>query len=122
MRQALGSTTLKHRYHFIGYSLYCLVASYFFFVSFHHTDSSILGSLLGIFISIGTAILISSKLHYKTNRIACIFEILGFLMLPFIDVFQIAIFQIRFSLEAILFYCLFIKLLSLSVEKSHTAQ
>lgn len=118
MRQALRATTLKQRYHFIGYSLYCLVASYFFFVSFHETDGSIFGSLLGLSISIVIAILITSKLHFRSNGITRNPGFSGFLILPFIDVFQIAIFQIRFSLEAILFYCLFIKLFISSTENS----
>jgi hypothetical protein len=62
--------------------------------------------------------LIASKLHFRTDGITRNLEFSGFLILPFIDVFQIAIFQIRFSLEAILFYCLFLKLFISSTENS----
>ncbi|WP_293908479.1 hypothetical protein [Sphaerochaeta sp. UBA5836] len=42
---------------------------------------------------------------------------MGLMLLPYFDMFQIAIFQIRFSLESVLFYFLFIKLMGLVIEK-----
>lgn len=117
MAKAYRSIHFKDGLFFIGCSLYSLAASNLFLRFAQNSSFSLLGGLAGLSISFSLAVLLSMKLRYKTNKGIIALHVLGFLMLPHIDMFQIAIFQIRFSLESILFYFLFIKLLVLVIEK-----
>lgn len=95
-----------------AYSLYSLAASFSFLLYFFNTTQSIMGSIGGLVVSFTLAKLLSTQLHDRTHQTIHILQVACFLVLPFIDVFQISLFQIRFSLEAILFYALSIRLIT----------
>jgi len=110
MHKIIELTVLKRKYLLLASNFYCFVASYCFYSYYHDTASSIYGSISGLLVSFVLAMLVSTQFHYKTDTAISILQVLVFLVLPFINIFQITLFQLRFSLEAILFYFLFIKL------------
>lgn len=104
----------------IGCLLYCLAASHAFLQYAQNSSFNLLGGCLGLAFSFSLAALFSTKLHLKNTRLTFALQVLGLLFLPYFDVFQIAIFQIRFSLESVLFYFLCIKLMGLVIGKRCT--
>ena len=101
----------------IGCLLYCLAASHAFLQYAQNSSFNLLGGFVGLAFSLSLAALLSAKLRFKNTKLTFILQVMGLMLLPYFDMFQIAIFQIRFSLESVLFYFLFIKLMGLVIEK-----
>jgi len=117
MAGTYSSIHFKYGFLFMASSLYCLVVSACFLRYAQNSSFNIFGGFWGLVLSCSLAVLLSTKLHFKNTRLTFALQVLGLMVLPCIDVFQIALFQIRFSLESVLFYFLFIKLMGLVIEK-----
>ncbi len=112
MPEPYRSTHFKDGFLVFGCLLYCLAASHVFLQYAQISSFSLAGGFAGLAVSFSLAALLSTKLRFRNTKLTCILLMLGFILLPCFDVFQIAIFQIRFSLESVLFYFLCIKLMS----------
>ncbi len=117
MAGTYSSIHFKYGFLFMASSLYCLTASHVFLQYAQNSSFNLLGGFVGLAFSLSLAALLSAKLRFKNTRLTFALQVLGLMVLPYFDMFQIALFQIRFSLESVLFYFLFIKLMGLVIEK-----
>ncbi len=100
----------NHRLVHLGYILFGFVASLCFLTYNLGAANSRWAAMAGLMTTIVLASLANHRRHYTMYKGSYSLYIAGLLMLPWMDVFRITLFGLSFSLEAILFYFLFLKL------------
>jgi len=100
----------NHRLLQLGFILLGFFASLCFFTYSLSAANSVGSAVVGLMTTIILASMATHTLHYTMHTGSYRLHIAALLMLPWMDVFRITLFGLTFSLEAILFYSLFLKL------------
>lgn len=100
----------NHRLLQLGFILLGVVSSLSFLTYNLDTANSFGLAASGLMTTIILASMATHTLHYTMHTGSYRLHIAALLMLPWMDIFRITLFGLTFSLEAILFYFLFLKL------------